>query len=165
MLWDGDLSASLLAEPRVVVVTCLLLEVWATGWCETCRQCCNNGDESILDGRLQIRVVTDACPDGHNDRVDNAAAIPNDNDDSENSALYEQLPPEGSSEPMVGRQAPESIHPLYPLCHSRCDGPHSPPHQRKDSQQQCCQLKSVQCLHCTKNKRKESLLSHVGRVK
>ena len=158
-------SASLLAEPCVVVVTCVCVLLWAPGRCEPGRQCRNNGDKSILDGRVQVRVVTDPYPDGYNDRVDNAAAIPDDKDDCKDSALYEQLPPKGSPEPMVGSQAPESVCPLYPLSHSGCDGPHSPPHQRHYSQQQCCQLKSIKCLNCTENKSKIALLSHVGRVK
>ena len=78
VLWDCVCSASLLAEPRVVVVTCVCVLLWASGRCEPGRQCRNNGDESILDGQIQVRVVTDPCPDGHNDRVDNAAAIPDD---------------------------------------------------------------------------------------
>ena len=77
VLRDGVLSAGLVANPLVGVVTFVLLEVWAVGGCEPSRQYRNQGDKDVRNGRLQVSVVADKCPGRHNDRFDDTSAIPN----------------------------------------------------------------------------------------
>ena len=62
MLWDCWLSVGLMANPRADVVSFLLLDLWAGGWCEPRRQYSCRGDKDVCCQCLQIRIVADISP-------------------------------------------------------------------------------------------------------
>ena len=80
MLRDVIVSAGLLAIHWWLRVG---VEQWAGLLiCEPVGHRTNHqGEECLQEYRLQIHLVADPSPEGDNDRVDNAAAIPNCHDE------------------------------------------------------------------------------------
>jgi hypothetical protein len=113
-LWDNLCSAGLLAIRGVFLVGFEQLGWGLQGVINPAGDVYHHHGERDVLGRLQVRVVTDAHPQGGNDRVDNAAAIPYHHDGDEGKKP-DRPTHDLQPEPISGHPVPLSLKPIHPL--------------------------------------------------